>query len=748
MVASLLNNPFAKYGGQPLEQQQSLQVEQIKKQGEEQPQDNPFAKYGGNVISESEPITQADRDMALNPELSFAKSSPQESHDMWKERGRGSAVAAKHAIAAAVGAPVDIPTSMYDLAALGVNAAAGTNLPYAPKLGHAIEKGIDSATNQYTQTLPKDKVLAGAIEGGVGMLSGGFARKGIQAIEQAPKWIKRFSNLMGSTSSAMVAAGTAGGAAGAATSQALENAQGQGTKIIAPLVASIGAGVLTHGAASAFARKALTQTAHSLGSLVASPEVVAEKTAKSIVKNILKDGKQGGSIKREIRSDILSGDAPYLKPDVVAGFSKLSKTEQQKVLQDGMKDYVKFLVEVEQKQGVPLTAGELTSSPALLTTEDAYANNPLFSTMSDFLLDRKVKLYEGAKKVANSITEQNVSDLSMGTKISEEIKNVKKKLYNIRKTEYEKDLGELGNAKIIPVDPYIKALKKIAKRKPLNELEAASSGYAKKDARRASAVFSKKKIVTESGEAINIPDQKLSPLQINRIINGLNKRLKDGSEAYTKMEQGEIKASLYESLNAAEMAGTKEATILKQAKENYRKNSQLLNEIDESYIGNKLEMLGTPERIAKAFERSEPSELRQTIRFLEQSPEKEQIVKEIQKFYLEGAIEKATADGVATSFSTAKFLKNLPKKEVFDIVFQESTALDDIKQIIRLAKKASEGAVPGSNSRTQMRQMINREESMPNLPSPSATGIVIEAVKSFVKKGSESANLAGKKKIA
>lgn len=660
------------------------------------------------------PKTMAEADKVLNPELEMAGGTPQESHSQLHETARVASVLAKHGISGVIGgAPDMVATLAYDVPAVVSNHFLGTNAEMAPKVSHAINEGIDKLTGGATKTLPQDRVAAAAFEGAGSMLGGGLAGKGVKWaaekviksnptkwVERAAKLFKGAGNVLGSTEPALVAAGAAGAGAteylmndkrdnwGAAMSGGLGTAVATAAlgRSVVPIVAKGGADIL-----GAFA-----------GTL--SPKML-QKNSERRLKNILKQDSQGASIRNEVLGDMAKGDAPYVSKETLEEFKTLSKDGQKELARNHTKDYVKFLMEMEERQGIELTAGEITASPKLRKTEDSFANNINIDDMGNFLTTRKVKLFQKAKELTDSIPGSG-SAHDFGVKVDAAMKNNLDRLKKIRADEWAKDFGAVADKKIIPASNLIQTLKEFSAREASNEGYKVSARLANEKLNLLKKSYPEQQLATQYGVKVDAP--LMSPKQINDWLVGFNEDLRriPSHKRFSAQEVGKIKAALDADLDIAAQAGNADAALIRKAREGFRENSKIINDIENSYLHKKLENLDTPERITKAFQSMEPSEIRNTLSFLEGAPEKEAFLKDIQKYYLEKATSAATTE---SSFSVAKFLKELPKKEILDDVFKDASMYRDLKETMRLMRRIKNYGAAEGGSQTAQRLAIKEE---------------------------------------
>jgi hypothetical protein len=169
---------------------------------------------------------------------------------------------------------------------------------------------------------------------------------------------------------------------------------------------------------------------------------------------------------------------------------------------------------------------------------------------------------------------------------------------------------------------------------------------------------------------------------------------------------------------AASAKKPEQALALKKARDNYRKNSLALKEIEKSVIGRFLdeEAIKSPEEVAKKFVAMTPSHRRQTVKIL--STVEPGIIKDARRYYIDKAIDAATEgkglDGEVFSF--AKFEKAMPKKDVMSDLFQgDAKALERMREIALVMERLKKHRPEYKGSQTQPRMEIDIDLSKSGL---------------------------------
>ena len=190
-----------------------------------------------------------------------------------------------------------------------------------------------------------------------------------------------------------------------------------------------------------------------------------------------------------------------------------------------------------------------------------------------------------------------------------------------------------------------------------------------------------------------------------------------------------------------------QATLVKNARASYAEDSKIIDELNDSVLFNKIneETLKVPEKVTKALDTMPKSQLKLTFDALRRSVNHEEIIPQIQRYYVEQAIKASTKNG-SDSFNPKTFLEKLPKKEEFDVIFEGTNAYKEIKDISILLKRITKFEPVRGNSKTAQRLEENATEVDKATKSLTslAKGNVGESLASFIsllKKGSKSDNI-------
>lgn len=410
-----------------------------------------------------------------------------------------------------------------------------------------------------------------------------------------------------------------------------------------------------------------------------------------------------------LKNSLLEGETEFLAQKTL---SELPSPLQQKikeapqllndeeinlVLKKGMDDYQGFVKGLEKEYGINLTAGEFTASPKVIAKEDALANKPDIETFDTFTKNRRSKIVRRIEKIKHDLSPNATDKTKLGETISQEVDKVYKEAYALRRNNWNKAFGNAIDEKIIPISNYTTKLQEFSKLRP----DMAGNRVAIKEANQ------------KLKDGIQYePNGKISPKRVNDILVGHNEDLmRFPDRTFSRKQVGELKQALEADVDAAiqNSVTAEQAQIIRNAREGYKTDSQLINEIEESVLFNKIDKgsLTIPEKVTKSLESMEPSQIKLTMDALKRSENYSEVIPEIQKYTLEQALKAATKNGVE-NFNPRLFLQNLPEKQNFNLIFEGSNALKEIKDISVLLKRMWKFEPQRKGSQTAQRLQADR----------------------------------------
>ncbi|CAK9250431.1 unnamed protein product [Sphagnum jensenii] len=392
----------------------------------------------------------------------------------------------------------------------------------------------------------------------------------------------------------------------------------------------------------------------------------------------------------------LSELSPELQKKLKETPQLLNDDEINLVLKKGMDDYQNFVKGLEQEYGIHLTTGEFTGAPKIVAKEDALANKPDIETFDTFTKNRRSKIVRRLEKIKHDLSAQETDKTKLGETITHEVDKVYKDARDLRSKNWERNFGEVVEESIIPIPAYVAKLKEFSQLNP----DTLGNEVAIREANK------KLKEGIQYARDGNTSSQ-ISPKRVNEILVGHNEDLmRFPDKTFSRKQIGDLKAALESDLEAAaQNAPTADvAQRIQKARTGYKEDSQLIDQIDDSLLFSKIDKgdLSVPEKVTKALENMEPSQIKLTLNALKRSENYGDIIPEVQKYTLEQALKAATKNGVE-NFNPRLFLQHLPEKGTFDSLFEGTQAYKEIKDISVLLKRMWKSEPTRGNSKTAQR---------------------------------------------
>lgn len=357
---------------------------------------------------------------------------------------------------------------------------------------------------------------------------------------------------------------------------------------------------------------------------------------------------------------------------------------------------------ISAKTGQQYTPGQATGSKGLLTIEGLIRRHPLSADkMAEF----------DAKQLDNSLSNLNQTLDSMsagssveglGTRVSDAFDSVLNKATKIRRDTAKADFGEvdkLSGAKgVVKPDNLLAEIDRLTEEFRVpggGDASAALVGRLqsiKQELMKNAGVKTResglldasgKPIIskTETAPKVLTANETQRLLQVyGDALRGTGAIFQDLGTAQQRMIAGKLRDAVMRDVDAAASGTGAEAKVagaLKTARDNYRANSQAIDNLQSSVLGR---MFGgtydkAPERIAGALSNMKPTELRESFAILTKAdPGAAQAVK---RHLVEGALIKAGLPasanvpaaqvGSAQMFSPAKFLTAIRKSPIWDV---------------------------------------------------------------------------------
>lgn len=572
-----------------------------------------------------------------------------------------------------------------------------------------ISKAIDNATGGYTKdTGPINKYSAQFLGS---LFPWGWAGKGLQALGAAEKVGKASgaAEKVGAfiTDKIGIAPNAKGAAAAAAAGATVGFSEDNDLPVALEIPAVIGAFILGGKFGGAVSSTAKNQGAKLLKPLFEEypglEKFLQKQNYQDLAKKINPE-----SIQDLMKTSLIEKETGFLKEKTLSELPQeirlkleenpalLNDEEIKTVIDKGLKDFNDQVTNL-QKEYFPLTLGEETASPKILAKEDQLANKPNIENFDIAQKQRKLKIAQRLEKVQHDLSSKGANSEELGEKIAKTVGGVYDDAIKLRRENFLNKFGAIVDEPILPIDGYKSELQELTKLIPDNKGNEVAINAAKKRLK-------------------NLPeDGKISPRRANDILAGLNEEIKRfPDKTFSKAQMLKIKNKLESDItgiseNSLDSITKEQATLLKDARRGYAEDSKIIDKIDESILFNKIGEgnLSVPEKIAQSFNNMPSSQLRLTFDALRRSPNHQEIIPQIQRYYIEEAVKAATKGG-ADTFNPRIFLDKLPKKAEFDVIFENTKAYQEIKDMSVLLKRVAKFQPARSNSKTEQRRQADR----------------------------------------
>lgn len=365
---------------------------------------------------------------------------------------------------------------------------------------------------------------------------------------------------------------------------------------------------------------------------------------------------------------------------------------------------------ISAQTGQQYTPGQATGSKGLLTMEGLVRRHPWSAdTMAEFDQKQLDSSLNFLNRVMDRITPSGGSGAVVGKKVSEAFNQVVDSATSIRSKTAAVDFGQVdklaGRYRVI---------------KPTNlndEIDTLTKDFAVPGGGDASSALVRQLNGIKTDLAKRAGPDGLTAQQTQRLLEvygkaarGTGAIFKDLDTGQQRLIAGRLQKAVLKDLDAAADGGGHVGDIadaLKTARNNYRTNSQAINQMQNSVLGR---LFGgtydrAPERIAQAMTNMRPSELRESFNVLNQAdPEVAQQVKRsfIEKSLVDAGLpasQNVPAAQIAgqQAFSPQKFLTSIRKSPVWDIM--EPTERGSLGIAVRdLERLANRAGTDGSST--------------------------------------------------
>lgn len=379
--------------------------------------------------------------------------------------------------------------------------------------------------------------------------------------------------------------------------------------------------------------------------------------------------------------------------------------------------------------GIPLTTSEATGSGVLRRLED-------FSRRVPFVADRYRQFDEGQTKAAvakvHSVLDEISAapagrdiDFGFGQRATSAFDGAVNQIVEARTSQAAKDFGLVG--KLSGGEPMFNPAKLRAElRSIIGEYEGAAAGdVGESIVKQAKTMLDQ---LQQPGVGQNAPLQTADWLNRRlqnygkaaagkgavfkdletaqerglsaRLFGALRGDLDTAADAAEKMKTAPIQeqAAFYgkDPTKPAEIVRAGEvADALTAARNNYRKLSQPITDLEESVIGRYFgaPQSRTPERVADKIASMKPSELAASMQLLSRAdPELKQATG---RYVIERALTKVTG-GDEAKFSATKFLKELPDDNTMRALIGGTPMYNEMQKVARVLERVADKPAEGS----------------------------------------------------
>jgi len=373
---------------------------------------------------------------------------------------------------------------------------------------------------------------------------------------------------------------------------------------------------------------------------------------------------------------------------------------------------------LEKELGVKFSAAELTGNPKAIGVEDYLANTARHGDKFAAANEQKTNtMVTKFKETLNKIFPEVTSREGTGDKLTTAYKTTIKDLVNTRRAQANADanaadLQVKGKPVIAPTN-FVKTLNKFVQESKSPTATPAQREAGKQAEEMIRNLTEKPQAVAavkpttiqefqnQQTQATVVP--KYKKITVRDLQNGLQtygEGAYSGKGIWKKLDTAsdrrfsvEAKQALEADLDAAsETVGT--ATGLRNFRDNYRANSAKISDIEQSTIGKIVggadrdsegNLVIKPEVIADKFSKMEPTELRNTLSFLDKThPDVANMARRyVLEQSLKSAIEGQGQRGAGTSkpFAKAEFVKSLPDDDKLAALLGNHKSAKEVKDV-------------------------------------------------------------------
>lgn len=379
-----------------------------------------------------------------------------------------------------------------------------------------------------------------------------------------------------------------------------------------------------------------------------------------------------------------------------------------------------------QKMGVEFSAGELTGNPTAIGIEDALANSARWGGRFAEANQKKVNVVvDRFNKTLDKIYPESSSRTDVGERISATYNNTLSSLVKTRSEQAKIDFqaalkgaGEDGNY-ILSNNLFreLQAIKAEGEGKLLTKSNAHAAAVARGLLNR---VSTKTKSGNVQADTISLKDMAEGLSNFSAEARARGGVLDNAQTAAERRVYARLFSALQKDLDAeiANPRGNPErAAMLQVARDNFKQFSTQISDIQKTAIGKVIggaardsegNLAITPESIADRFASMQPTELRNTLKFLDKNhPE---VANMGRRYVLESALRKAAegrglrGEGTTKEFSKAEFVKALPDRDRLNALLKDPNAYNDVLDVASAMNRLTDWGAQRSGSQTAQRQ--------------------------------------------
>lgn len=378
-----------------------------------------------------------------------------------------------------------------------------------------------------------------------------------------------------------------------------------------------------------------------------------------------------------------------------------------------------------KKFGVNFSASELTGNPTAMGIEDALANSARWGgKFADANSIKTERIINGFNKTLDKIYPEASTRTDVGNRLSATYNNTINNLIKTRdeqaRIDFEAAVKGAGarDTNILSNNFFrtLQELKDEGNARLLTSREELGAQLANKYLSRLST---KTKAGNTQASTISIYELQKGLANFSKAAKRPGGVLEDAKTAAMRSAYARLAEALQRDLDA-EIVNPKgdpqRSAMLALARDNFRNYSNQIADIEKTTIGKIAggaernsagELVLSPEGVADKFIKMEPTEIRNTLQFLDKNnPEVAQMVR---RYTLERALMQATegkglrGEGTTKDFAKAEFVRQLPDQQKLNALLKDPIAARDVRDVAAAMNRLIDYGAARSNSATAQR---------------------------------------------